>query len=58
MKYNPAPYTSEAYTEWIRERVQNSYILFLNQLVFGCLQSYFIFKVLIFLLGKSDVYLP
>ena len=45
MKHSPAPHTAEGYTVWIIENGKNEYILFLNQLVFGCLESYFIFKV-------------
>ena len=47
MKHCPEPHSSENYTFWIRDNVKNQYLLFLNQLVFGCLESYFIFKVTI-----------
>ena len=44
MKNSCPPHTPEAYTDWILSCVKNQYILFLNQLVFGCLESYFVMK--------------
>ena len=44
MKHCSPPYTPESYTDWITTSVQNQYILFMNQLVFGCLESYFVMK--------------
>ena len=46
----PVPHTAEAYTGWIKKSVKNEFFLFLNQLIFGCLESYFIFKVTQYLL--------
>ena len=45
IKHSPAPHTAESYTLWVRDCVKNEYFMFLNQLVFGCLEAYFIFKV-------------
>ena len=45
MKHSPNPHTAENYSNWIRNNVKNQYLLFLNQLIFGCLESYFVFKV-------------
>ena len=41
MKCCNPPYNPETYTTWITSSVKNQYLLFLNQLVFGCLESYF-----------------
>jgi len=44
LKASPEPHTAETYTKWVQEKVKNEYFHFLNQLIFGCLESYFTFK--------------
>ena len=44
IKHCCPPYTPETYTLWITSAVHNQYLLYLNQLVFGCLESYFVMK--------------
>ena len=39
------PHNFENYTMWIRDEVKSQPLLFLNQLVFGCLEAYFQFKI-------------
>lgn len=43
MEQTPPPYSADKYFKWITE-VKNQYILFLNQLVMGVLESYFQLK--------------
>ena len=45
MKHTGTPYTFEGYTDWMRTEVKSQHLLFLNQLVFGCLEGYFQFKL-------------
>ena len=45
MEHTAAPYTFEKYAVWIRDEVKSQTLLFLNQLVFGCLEAYFQFKL-------------
>lgn len=44
MKHTDSPYNFERYTAWVTNKVNSQYLLFLNQLVFGCLEGYFQFK--------------
>ena len=45
MKNSTEPFTFDRYSLWIREDVVSQPLLFLNQLVFGCLEAYFQFKL-------------
>ena len=44
MQHNQPPFSSKNYFSWIANCVHNQYILFLNQLVMGVLESYFQLK--------------
>ena len=44
-KNTQPPYNFEKYALWIRDHVKSQPLLFLNQLVFGCLEAYFQFKM-------------
>ena len=45
MKHTTSPYSFDRYTTWMRSEVKSQTLLFLNQLVFGCLEGYFQFKL-------------
>ena len=44
MRSSDPPFSAEGYFKWISNSVSNQYVLMLNQLVFGTLESYFQFK--------------
>ena len=44
MKHGSPPYSPMGYSNWVVNIVRNQYILVLNQLVFGTLESYFQMK--------------
>ena len=45
MKHTAPPYTFASYTAWMTNDVKSQPLQFLNQLVFGCLEGYFQFKL-------------
>ena len=45
MKNTTEPHNFGRYSLWIRDKVVSQPLLFLNQLVFGCLEAYFQFKL-------------
>ena len=45
MKNTTEPHNFDRYSLWIRDEVVSQPLLFLNQLVFGCLEAYFQFKL-------------
>ena len=44
MKHDVPPHTAAGYFEWIGNKVKNQYVLMLNQIIMGTLESYFQFK--------------
>ena len=44
MKHSSPPYSPMGYSNWVVNIVRNQYIMVLNQLVFGTLESYFQMK--------------
>ena len=45
MKHTNPPFNFNRYTLWMTNEVKSQPLLFLNQLVFGCLEAYFQFKL-------------